>query len=344
MVQDSDDKNTITSLNSIITTMNDRQRLQQRLAQILGFDEGLEDALDHLLTIESVEDLSDYLSQLLGASNAKPMEMLVQEIGKFQRDEPLLPLDVETQDEVTNEMTKVGDNHGSLTITPSLSTTAATPSNPPKHTSAASKKSPPKQKQKLDQPSSGSISKPSPNQQPPSGKKVKTKNNKKSIKNPPNQQQQEETLSYEQVLNSLTAKQGDIKTICGCFGVQHLSTKNAAVTNCVICGRVSCSREVSAGNTACPFCHSLLLLNSKPSHRRACATEQAWTLQEQMLQRDRQKQATTKVLNDQGDYYTSSNSEWATEQQRQTAQKQEEERIQKLHTRQSMQLQLDVQV
>jgi hypothetical protein len=58
-------------------------------------------------------------------------------------------------------------------------------------------------------------------------------------------QQQQQQTQEEQIVKSHPAR-GRATVVCGCYG-----TKHPALTNCLYCGRISCSVE---GYGYCPFC------------------------------------------------------------------------------------------
>ncbi|KAI2510880.1 putative zinc finger motif [Fragilaria crotonensis] len=70
------------------TVSSAKETLTEKLADLLGFADGAQDVLEHLLSIESSEDLRAYLSQLLG-QDGENVRLFVEDVGKFQRGESL---------------------------------------------------------------------------------------------------------------------------------------------------------------------------------------------------------------------------------------------------------------
>merc|ERR1712183_285221 len=79
-----------------------RVKLEQWLTDCLGFDDGVSDVLDYLLEIESSEDLSDYLAQLLGINDNEILKF-VDDLGRFQRGEELIHLAFESTNNIDDE-------------------------------------------------------------------------------------------------------------------------------------------------------------------------------------------------------------------------------------------------
>jgi len=69
-----------------------RKALEGHLASLLGFDE-VSDVFEHLLTIEEEDDLSEYLSALLGLDGGAVSDF-VQDMGRFQRGEKLVNISI----------------------------------------------------------------------------------------------------------------------------------------------------------------------------------------------------------------------------------------------------------
>jgi hypothetical protein len=173
-------------------------------------------------------------------------------------------------------------------------------------------------------------------------------------------------------VESLQAKprpRGKAKYECGCFGNQH-----NALTNCLICGRISCEKE---GYDFCPFCGYLVeevkpidgdtyvfswlcaRLNEKlrcplklfsycPSFQHtlfslccdSAPTDEAWKYKERLLRYDREFAQRTVILDDQADYYSDTTSAWLTEEEREAAANNEQQRHDDIHKRKKMQLNL----
>jgi activating signal cointegrator 1 len=65
---------------------------------------------------------------------------------------------------------------------------------------------------------------------------------------------------------------------------------------------------------------------------------EAWNRKEMLLQFDRESAERTVVIDDQNDYYTTSTSQWVTEDERAIASELEETRSNNLHQRKNMTL------
>jgi hypothetical protein len=134
-------------------------------------------------------------------------------------------------------------------------------------------------------------------------------------------------------------KKGKAKKVCGCYGNKH-----KPLTNCLHCGRISCEAE---GYDFCPFCHILIEDFSKRVQQQSCSNSAssssalALLHKERLLEFDRTAAARTKILDDQEDYFISSNSMWSTQAEQDDAKEKEEERRRKLHERQKQVLNIN---
>lgn len=133
-------------------------------------------------------------------------------------------------------------------------------------------------------------------------------------------------------------KKGKAKKVCGCYGNKH-----KPLTNCLHCGRISCEAE---GYDYCPFCHILIEDFSKRVQKQSCSNSASSTAlallhKERLLEFDRTAAARTKILDDQEDYFISSNSMWSTQAEQADAKEKEEERRRKLHERQKQVLNIN---
>lgn len=220
----------------------------KRLGDFLGFDdESVSDVLDHLLTIESEDDLLDYLSQLLG-SRSDEIKEFVKDIGRFRQG---LPIEGRVQQEDAVESKPV-----------------AKPAPSPSPTNMATKqikqgKKAIEQKTKAKPAAASTKSQPS---SPPSkiaaaaGKANKAKETNKQqeleAKNASSPKETDENVKGESKEKSPPKKKyglppkGEAQRICGCFGTLH-----KPLTNCLYCGRISCAEE---GYDFCPYCGYLV--------------------------------------------------------------------------------------
>jgi len=77
------------------TSPTDRAVLVGCLSSLLEFEDGVSDVFEHILEIETSEDLLDYLSQLLGDAGEEVRDF-VDDVGRFKRGESILSARVAT--------------------------------------------------------------------------------------------------------------------------------------------------------------------------------------------------------------------------------------------------------
>jgi hypothetical protein len=119
---------------------------------------------------------------------------------------------------------------------------------------------------------------------------------------------------------------GVASRVCGCYGTIH-----KPLTNCLHCGRISCSDE---GYDYCGFCGFLVSPSAADGGNtatRAGSNRESWLLKERLLRFDREFVRRTEVVDDQEDYYANSTSTWLTEEERHNAQDMAEDRQQELN-------------
>mmetsp|Transcript_2278 Transcript_2278/g.6293 ORF Transcript_2278/g.6293 Transcript_2278/m.6293 type:complete len:293 (-) Transcript_2278:1442-2320(-) len=231
----------------------DKITLTSKLAGLLGFEDGASDVLEHLITIDSKEDLSEYLSQLLG-DQSKEIATFSDNVHRFQKGLPLTYPAV--------KMTAAGSAATATTAKPASATRASTSATTAK---AATKKPQSKQAARLQARKNKNGNQPKQQKQ----QKSRVPPPKKQAKPPPPQAAPaptstsaaltttEETKSDPSPPAAAVAKpaepiqkfhptRGKPDIICGCFGTQH-----KALTNCLYCGRISCEKE---GRTYCAYC------------------------------------------------------------------------------------------
>jgi activating signal cointegrator 1 len=147
---------------------------------------------------------------------------------------------------------------------------------------------------------------------------------------------EEQQQHREEVLPS----QGTAKVVCGCFGTMH-----KALNNCLHCGRISCERE---GYDYCPFCSYMVYENRSETMYQSTSSatttinKEAWEQKERLLQYDREFAQRTIILDDQADYYNRATSSWLSEQERQEAEKHEQERANAIQKRPAPKMSLDI--
>ena len=224
--------------------------LESILGSLLGFDDGASDVLEHLLTIESKDDLIEYLSQLLGNESPEVISF-VDNVGRYKRgEEVILSVPPETNNSDDKEDSK-----------PKAKDTAVKTQQPNGRVNKnrKSNKNDALQGRRNQKQSKGRL--------PPPPKKAvaaaaaasrSTNNNTTVQQSQPNQPQNKEIESKPTIPNGeepnesikpvqkSRPKRGEAKIVCGCYG-----TKHKVLTNCLYCGRISCTQE---GYDFCPFC------------------------------------------------------------------------------------------
>mmetsp|Transcript_7321 Transcript_7321/g.11110 ORF Transcript_7321/g.11110 Transcript_7321/m.11110 type:complete len:327 (+) Transcript_7321:109-1089(+) len=322
-----------------MTTIKDD--LTKRLGSLLGFDEGASDVLEHLLSIESQEDLADYLSQLLGLEDTnEQVTKFVDDVGRFQRGESLSCAALPPPEE----------SKKTLTANKQIPTTAKrTP--PPKSqrssklqerrgkgggkgTATKSKQQPTKKQTKhnmKDPPStakavlssSSSITTPTPKPlQPTSSPQTNNKEEETTTAHPP-----QESTKPEKVTPPQPPTRGKATTSCGCFG-----TKHKPLTNCLFCGRIICVKE---GYDFCSFCGFQVEEVKVPTGE---SDNAAWLHKERLLKFDRDFAQRTVILDDQADYFSNKTSTWLSAEEQEDAEEKDEERRRNIHQRKHPQL------
>jgi len=311
--------------------------LIKQLENLLGFDDGADDILEHLLPIKSSEDLRDYLSQLSGLDGDNDnVQTFVNDVGKFQRGEKLSVIDSNKKEE-SDEKKEEGEKFTNTFRTNVTKT----------------KKRNNKQKKQQQQESKGSngagkklntTAKNKPNITKKSTqtksaaaaaaavKPVTTNKTTTQLKDtPPSEQKPTFTTiptKKEEAPKKSKPMKGEASHVCGCYG-----TKHKPLTNCLCCGRISCIKE---GYDYCPFCGFLVEQIGQPPDDEA--DKKAWQHKERLLQFDRDSARRTVVWDDQEDYFASAKSTWLSKEEQATAREKETERNKILHERQKQTL------
>ena len=123
---------------------------------------------------------------------------------------------------------------------------------------------------------------------------------------------------------------GVASRVCGCYGTRH-----KPLTNCLYCGRISCTHE---GYDFCGFCGFLVSPPQSSSSAGGGSTtnntgkmSESWLLKERLLRFDREFARRTEVVDDQEDYYANTTSTWLTEEEKHDAIDKVDDRQQKLN-------------
>ncbi len=308
----------------------DKESLLKRLAIILdvGDDDTdyVTDVLDQLIEIgEDVDDVASYLMSFLGgdddADNNSDLTKFANDVRRFKLGEEITiektddsshKSNAEQQEDTTNhrqlqqEDQKKQQPDRQLTVKPA---TAATPAK------KVTKPSEIKEKPKNEKLRKGDIER--------SSKQAKNVHSSAATKEITTKKEQKQPLPPKEL------KKGKAKIICGCFG-----TKHKPLTNCLHCGRISCEVE---GYDFCPHCH-ILIEDFRQRIRGDRTSSSALLHKERLLEFDRTAAARTHILDDQEDYFVSSNSMWSTQEEQKNAKEKEEERRKLLHERQKQTL------
>lgn len=335
----------------MVSNQDDQTILQNRLARILGWDEAGEEMLELLVSMESDEDVLEYLEQLLGRSD-DTIHQFISDISKFKEGKPISVEHITTLDELkvmpkSSQTNKDDIKYNESKSIDYSSTNRDTKKKRDNFSNSTSKPKSSSKKEKLLNARKSSHTKPVKGTTRIKNKtatkitdKIHTpiiENNdaKKAIpvltsaidKISINVQESEDKSSVS-ILSEKPAppKIGKAKRICGCFG-----TKCKALTNCLNCGRILCEKE---GYGYCPYCNHLVE-RLEPTTRTGDRKNDLATIhKERLLKFDREFTKRTVIYDDQSDYYSNATSTWINESERKAESQKEEERRQKLHERQ----------
>jgi hypothetical protein len=238
-----------------------RKTLEKRLGDFLGFDDGVEDVLDHLLSIVSSSDLLDYLEQLLGSRDDK-VKAFVEDVGKFQQGLPIETLDFGGSENPSNEGAPQKPSQKPASENKKKSSLAIDTKQKTKNADAmnATKQQPATKGHSAEGNNSVAAKNDQPAAATATAKTLSNKNQNK--KDNPNAKKKEQPVSSSKKETGLNVEKeqpkkahgpppkGTAKRNCGCFGTLH-----KPLTNCLYCGRITCEEE---GYDFCPFCGYLV--------------------------------------------------------------------------------------
>lgn len=200
----------------------------------------------HRLIYNSWQDLTDYLSQLLGR-NDEEVQKFVEDVCRFQRGEALSD---PTGDAAQDDAKPAAKPSVERTYEAKVKAQKADrPTKEPAHTvfghsiarksssAAPAKKAATHPAQSAGKPNASSNAQPKQTVAPPIVSKplVVSKEDSVTTKSPPPKSR---------------PPKGKASVVCGCYGSLH-----KPLTNCLYCGRISCERE---GYDFCPFCGVLV--------------------------------------------------------------------------------------
>jgi hypothetical protein len=260
--------------------------------------------------MDDSQDLTDYLSQLLGR-NDEQVQTFVEDVGRFQRGEPV---SVEGDVEGDGKPAAVERIYDAKPKAPARTESAKNVSKSKLVTVRRIETAPAKMATAVAPAAAASdstkqvvveLSKPEASPQPPTTSKPKL----------------EKALPENHPLKSHPPK-GKASVVCGCFGSMH-----KPLTNCLYCGRISCELE---GYDYCPFC-GILVEQAKGNGEGS----KAWEHKERLLRFDRDFARRTVVLDDQADFFTTN---WLTEEEKRAAEEKQAHQKEKLRTREKQTL------
>ena len=324
-----------------------RKALEGHLASLLGFDE-VSDVFDHLVTIETEDDLLEYLSALLGLEGAAVGDF-VDDIWRFQRGEELVNISV------IEENSEAGN---SAVDTPQVDVTPK-----PAATSARKEREEKKVEQKLAALKLEDSTKL--RKEKKQNSKADTAVDKRAKLNIAREQKQQQKKkeadaraneaagrnagkSAAQAASKPTRntketrmddvpklpQRGKASAVCGGFGTVH-----KPLTNCLHCGRIACETE---GYGFCGFCGYLIEKVAVAGHNRDGKFDKALLHKERLLKFDREFTKRTHVYDDQADYFSNTTSTWLDERERNDAEEKDEARRKDIHERKKHTLTLDL--
>mmetsp|Transcript_24207 Transcript_24207/g.57261 ORF Transcript_24207/g.57261 Transcript_24207/m.57261 type:complete len:330 (+) Transcript_24207:72-1061(+) len=308
-------------------------KLQKSLGKLLGFDDGAEDVMEYLLSIQSAEDVSEYLQQLLGlSSESDELNSFVEDMGRYHRGEKLShneagdgddhdKADGSSNTKLPAHRQSESQKSSSLSISHNNTNNKNNKSRNQKQQKSrvpppARKKSPPRSA--VPSPSTEPVPSKSPSQSPASTKVTPSENTSAFTSLSSSQTAAAAAAATKTVAKSRPKKGQRKNPGCGCFG-----TKHEPLTNCLLCGRISCVIE---SYDYCPFC-SYLLEEVKVDESQA-KDDKAWIQKERLLRFDREFARRTEIFDDQADYQNPTT--WMSEEERQEAEEKQREHLESM--------------
>uniref|UniRef100_A0A7S4JZ24 TRIP4/RQT4 C2HC5-type zinc finger domain-containing protein n=2 Tax=Odontella aurita TaxID=265563 RepID=A0A7S4JZ24_9STRA len=325
-----------------------RAALECRLATLLGFDDGASDLFEHIVEIESSEDLSDYLSQLLGDS--EDIQDFIGDVGRFKRGEDVNFANVSSgaAGRDASALQPTTDVLGKkCNVSREVEVEVETPQN-----GAGSARNIDMKKKKKQEQQRGK------NQRSEVDARQKTKQEKDRMGQVQEEQdrqvakhlEKEEKVAMERRAEEIKAnvekqakiesdkalsqnliganpkapKHGRSKVICGCYGTRH-----KPLTNCLHCGRIACRQE---GYGFCSYC-GYEIEKIKVESSGGIKFDKALLHKERLLRYDREFARRTVVLDDQADYFDRESAAWLTEEEQAGAQQRDDDRQREIHER-----------
>jgi hypothetical protein len=188
-----------------------------------------------------LQDLSEYLTQLLGDGATSEISEFVDNVGHYNRGEPLT---FSASNEGSNARLPEKDLKPPSAPKQSLKPAPA-PSNQSSKTAAVDSRKQNKKSSRVPPP------KIKQHAQKPVYEKTQTQSeglvgDKPAFEGSSSKGSPEKSKTVEK----LRPTRGEARTVCGCYGTYH-----KPLTNCLYCGRISCTEE---GYDFCPFCGYLV--------------------------------------------------------------------------------------
>ena len=328
-----------------------RRALEGHLASLLGFDE-VSDVFEHLLTIEEEDDLSEYLSALLGLDDGAVSEF-VQDMGRFKRGEKLVNISIVDEENSSVIASADAPRPPACSLKDSAAPTRKQDEDKiqGKMASMALEDEPKPQKQQQQKNQGGkSIDK----RAKLNEKRIRRQEQKKNLTNvkaheAAHAQESDDKNAAKALAQSKSTKsareskrneapnppqRGTASKSCGCFGTVH-----KPLTNCLHCGRIACETE---GYDYCGFCGYLIEKVTVVERNSDGKFDKALLHKERLLKYDREFTKRTHVYDDQADYFSNTTSVWLDENERNDAEERDSARQKDIHERKKQTLTLDL--
>lgn len=315
-----------------------RRALEGHLALLLGFDE-VSDVFEHLLTIEEEDDLSEYLSALLGLEGHAVSDF-VQDMSRFQRGEKLVNISIvdkagsatDTSAGVTaassrkhDEEDKVEEKMSSMTLEPKPQKQEQKKS---KHDKSMDKRAKLNEKRKQKQQKKEKLG------DFKATEATHVQENADDIATRATSKSPETAQEGKRNDAPKPPQRGTASKVCGCFGTVH-----KPITNCLHCGRIACETE---GYDYCGFCGYLIEKVTDVERNSNGKFDKALLHKERLLKYDREFTKRTHVYDDQADYFSNTTSVWLDEHERNDAEERDTARQKDIHERKKQTLTLDL--
>lgn len=329
-----------------------RLSIQHHLAGLLNLsptddDDYISEILEQLLSIESPEDVAEYLSNFIVDEGSGNLDSFVQELARFKSGDHR---DSSRSVHAKNESSNRFDDEKELKPAATASSSSRILDEGAAHREEIRLRELEAREKQRDEQERSRLKRMKDEQERKRGQEKNRQSqqhlskwensssalagmNTNASKQPPLTKQSTEKKSDKKLSlkssssilssNDISSKplKGTPKKVCGCFGNRH-----PPLTNCLHCGRISCEIE---GYDYCPFCNHLIT-KFIPSNKH----DSALAHKERLLEYDRTSASRTHVHDDQEDYFVTQTSMWSSASEQEQASALEKERRRKLHERQ----------